>query len=145
MEKITPQQIVAIDSMPQARALIIKYGYAPATSVDDLIYKLDRMVAEHGEVALKDIAEIHPHRDLIGYYLEQDIRKEISSLPKEKCSCTSIKKKSSFEGASNNGNTSNLSNQNNESTILSKTLMSNNTLIIGGLFALAITVIALKK
>lgn len=147
MRKISVQELVAIDATPQAKSLIIKYGYAPATSAEDLVAKLDRMVAEHREVALKDIAEIHPHRDLIGYFVEQDIRKEIESQPKPKCGCSSKSKKSSFEGTSPNGavTNANQNSANQESSILSKTLMSNNTLIIGGLFALAITVIALKR
>jgi hypothetical protein len=145
MQKISPQEIVAIDATPQAKALIIKYGYSPAQDMDDLVMKLDRMVAEHKELALKDIADIHPHRDLIGYYLEQDIRKEIDSLPKPKCGCSTNKsKKSSFDGS--NGSIVNSGGSNtSESSILSKTLTSNNTLMLGGLLVFAITVIALKK
>lgn len=67
-QKISLQELVAINNMGGARALVVKYGYEPARDFQDLLYKLTRLTKEHGKKALKDLADIHPHKDLIMYF-----------------------------------------------------------------------------
>ena len=40
MEKISLQELIAINNTPKAKALIIRYGYEPAQNYEDLVYKL---------------------------------------------------------------------------------------------------------
>jgi hypothetical protein len=63
--KVSLQELVALNNTPKAKALIVKYGYKPANSFNDLIFKLTQFTKEHREDALKELAEIHPHKDLI--------------------------------------------------------------------------------
>lgn len=67
-ERITLQELVALNNTPKAKALVIKYGYSPAKNYDDLIYKLFRFTKEYQEDALRELAELHPHKDLILQY-----------------------------------------------------------------------------
>ena len=71
MEKISLQELIAINNTPKAKALIIRYGYEPATSYDDLVYKLFRLTKDYRKEALKDLAELHPHKDLILNYFQR--------------------------------------------------------------------------
>jgi hypothetical protein len=91
-ERITLQQLVAFNNTPKAKALIVKYGYKPAKSYNDLEYKLLRFTKDFKEEALKELAKIHPHRDLILNY-------ECKQEPKEQAEViTSKEVKSNFEG-----------------------------------------------
>lgn len=67
-ERITIQEIVAMNNTPKAKALIVKYGYSPAKNYDDLIYKLFRFTKEYQQEALEELSQIHPHKDLILNY-----------------------------------------------------------------------------
>lgn len=67
-QNISLQELIAINNPSKAKALIVKYGYKPARNYNDLIYKLFRLTKEHREDALKDLVEIHPHKDLIIHY-----------------------------------------------------------------------------
>jgi hypothetical protein len=67
-QNISLQELIAINNPSKAKALVIKYGYRPARSYNDLIQKLFRLTKEHREDALKDLVEIHPHKDLILHY-----------------------------------------------------------------------------
>jgi hypothetical protein len=67
-ERITLQQLVAYNNTPKAKALIVKYGYKPAKSYNDLTYKLFRFTKDFKEEALQEIAKIHPHKELILNY-----------------------------------------------------------------------------
>lgn len=64
-ERITLQEIVAMNNTPKAKALLVKYGYSPARSYDDLIKKLFRFTNEYKHEALEELSKIHPHKDLI--------------------------------------------------------------------------------
>jgi len=67
-ENISLQELIAINNTSKAKALVVKYGYAPARNYNDLIQKLFRLTKEHREDALKDLVDIHPHKDLILNY-----------------------------------------------------------------------------
>jgi len=84
-QNISLQELIAINNPSKAKALIVKYGYKPARNYNDLIYKLFRLTKEHREDALKDLAELHPHKDLILNYF-----------------CASKEEKSNVEGKDNN-------------------------------------------
>ena len=64
-DTITLQELIAVNNPSKAKALVVKYGFNPARSTDDLIYKLFRITKENKEEGLKDLANIHPHRDLL--------------------------------------------------------------------------------
>ena len=67
-ENISLQELIAINNTSKAKALVVKYGYRPARNYNDLIQKLFRLTKEHREDALKDLVDIHPHKDLILHY-----------------------------------------------------------------------------
>jgi len=67
-EKISLQELIALNNTQQAKNLIKKYGYRPARNYDDLIQKLYRLTKENREEALKELANLHPHKDLILNY-----------------------------------------------------------------------------
>ena len=67
-EKISLQELVALNSTPQSKKLIVQYGYKPARNYNDLISKLYRFTKDYREDALKELANIHPHKDLIMNY-----------------------------------------------------------------------------
>jgi hypothetical protein len=67
-QNISLQELIAINNPSRAKALVVKYGYRPARNYNDLIQKLFRLTKEHREDALKDLVEIHPHKDLILHY-----------------------------------------------------------------------------
>lgn len=71
MEKISLQELIAINNTPKAKALVVKYGYDPARNYDDLIYKLFRLTKDYKKEALKDLAELHPHKELILNYFQR--------------------------------------------------------------------------
>ena len=67
-QNISLQELIAINNPSKAKALVIKYGYRPARNYNDLIHKLFQLTREHRGDALKDLVEIHPHKDLILHY-----------------------------------------------------------------------------
>lgn len=67
-QNISLQELIAINNPSKAKALVVKYGYKPAINYNDLIHKLFRLTKEHREDALKDLVDIHPHKDLIIHY-----------------------------------------------------------------------------
>jgi hypothetical protein len=50
---------------PKAQSILAKYGYEQATTETELAHKLSSLVMNVGESALKDIAMIHPDKELI--------------------------------------------------------------------------------
>jgi hypothetical protein len=50
---------------PELRRLVVKYGLPPAKNEQDLWHKTNYLVAKFQEEMLKDIAYIHPDRELI--------------------------------------------------------------------------------
>jgi ubiquitin len=69
-QNISLQELIAVNNTPKANALIVRYGYRPARSFIDLIHKLFQFTKEYKEEALKELAEIHPHKDLILNYAQ---------------------------------------------------------------------------
>lgn len=137
MEKISLQELIAINNTPKAKALIIRYGYDPATSYDDLIYKLFRLTKDYKKEALKDLAELHPHKDLILNYFQ---RPECDCQKPEKIRKRIGRRYSNFEMSDDyidvEGDKNNLENKVN--TIEKYMPM----IAIAGIFALAITSIS---
>jgi hypothetical protein len=68
-QNISLQELIAINNPSKAKSLVVKYGYRPARNYNDLIQKLFRLTKEHREDALKDLVDIHPHKDLILHYV----------------------------------------------------------------------------
>lgn len=67
-EKISLQELVALNNTAQSKKLIVQYGYKPARNYNDLISKLYRFTKDYREDAIKELANIHPHKDLIMNY-----------------------------------------------------------------------------
>jgi len=70
MEKITLSELVAMNSTPEARSLVVRNGYAPARNLKDLSMKLNMLIQDQREEGLMKVAAIHPHKDLIAQYVE---------------------------------------------------------------------------
>jgi hypothetical protein len=114
-QNISLQELIAINNPSRAKALIVKYGYRPARNYNDLIHKLFQLTREHREDALKDLVEIHPHKDLI---LNYSIPVPVATETKSNCegdtmcpSCTAKAKEKymNFEGdIAGNTNTPNV-------------------------------------
>jgi hypothetical protein len=99
-QNISLQELIAINNPSKAKALIVKYGYKPARNYNDLIYKLFRLTKEHREDALKDLVEIHPHKNLIIHFTEIESNcdgQQMCPVCKEK----EQQKNMSFEGTIN--------------------------------------------
>ena len=87
---------------------MVKYGYRPARSYNDLIQKLFRITKEHREDALKDLVDIHPHKDLILHYampvsVVAETKSNANGDNTSDCQCPScqlarVKMYSNFEG-----------------------------------------------
>lgn len=108
-KEISLQELIAYNSTPKAKALIVKYGYSPARNINQLIDKLYLFTKEHKQDALMELTEIHPHKDLI-LNLVNPKESDNSSID-EKCSCSNClgtKKSigfSSFDGEEPKKNT----------------------------------------
>lgn len=57
---------------PELRRLVVKYGLPPAKNEQDLWRKTNYLVAKFQKEMLKDIAYIHPDRELILWSTESD-------------------------------------------------------------------------
>ena len=91
-EKISIQELIALNNTQQAKNLIKKYGYKPARNYDDLIQKLYRLTKEYREDGLKEMANLHPHKDLILNYFcvsEPKSKAEGNLNINENCMCPS--------------------------------------------------------
>jgi hypothetical protein len=53
------------ESQAPAQAILLKYGYAQAKTENELAHKLASIVMNVGDLALKDVASIHPDKELI--------------------------------------------------------------------------------
>ena len=110
-QTISLQELIAVNNPSKAKALVVKYGYRPARSYNDLIQKLFILTKEHREDALKDLVEIHPHKDLILHY---SMPLNVESEAKSNCDgdnlCASCQSKReqflNFEGTENTSSNS---------------------------------------
>lgn len=66
--KITLPTIIAYNSTAQAQKLITQHGYPRAKNVRELEVRLAQVIKEFGDEGLREIAKIHPHKDLILQY-----------------------------------------------------------------------------
>lgn len=103
-ERITLQEIVAMNNTPKAKALIVKYGYSPARNYDDLIYKLFRFTKEYQQEALEELSNIHPHKDLILNYnckpvAPKEVKSNFEGHYDPYCSCPNCRKMRMMSGA----------------------------------------------
>jgi hypothetical protein len=114
IKNISLQELIAVNSTPQAKKLVIKYGYSPARSYNDLLNKLKRLTLEHREDALKEFAEIHPHRDLILHYTQQEnkVKEEVKSSCNGDDMCPSCRAKMQYSKFEGNEITSTSNNEN---------------------------------
>jgi hypothetical protein len=119
-QKITLQELIATNNPLKAKALVIKYGYKPARNYNDLIHKLFQLTREYREDALKELVEIHPHKDLILHYA---IPKPIENETKSNCDgdtmcpvCKAKKEKkfAGFDGTNDVSNNTNNTNVNSD-------------------------------
>jgi hypothetical protein len=109
-QNISLQELIAYNNPSKAKALVVKYGYRPARNYNDLIQKLFRLTKEHREDALKDLVDIHPHKDLIIHYampvsvpVATETKSSANGDNTSDCQCPScqiarIKMYSNFEG-----------------------------------------------
>lgn len=65
MEKINTIKYVFVNKQPELKKLVVKYGLKPATNEKDLWKKVNYLVLKRPELVLRDLAAIHPDRDLI--------------------------------------------------------------------------------
>jgi len=110
-QTISLQELIAVNNPSKAKALVVKYGYRPARSYNDLIQKLFILTKEHREDALKDLVEIHPHKDLILHYsMPLSVENETKSNCDGDNLCASCKSKRekfvNFEGLENTSSNS---------------------------------------
>jgi hypothetical protein len=63
--KIDTIRYVYENRQPELRRLVVKYGLPPAKNAKDLWRKVNYLVAKFKGEVLKDIADIHPDKDLI--------------------------------------------------------------------------------
>lgn len=112
--RISLQELIAFNNTPKAKSLLIKYGYAPARSYNDLIKKLTIFTKEYKEDALKELAELHPHKDLIlNFYLpKQSFVEEQKSNCNGNDKCEKCKSNESYVNFEGNAQTPNELNKN---------------------------------
>jgi hypothetical protein len=78
-------------SKPELRRLLVKYGLPPAKNEQDLWRKTNYLVAKFKDEMLKDIAYIHPDRELIIWSMQNDndTKSEVSEIEEKSnyCGC----------------------------------------------------------
>lgn len=144
MEKISIQEYIAYNNRPMAQKMLVKYGLKSAKNPMEMERKLISLTRDYKEEFLKELANIHPDKDLILKYADKVEEKSnfcgCSGFDGEKtcsfCGC------SSFDGTTNNQKT----------PAESKPVESKNSLfknenlgviLVAGL--LAITIVAIAK
>jgi len=89
--KISLQELIALNNTQGAKNIIKKYGLKPAKNYDELVKKLFYLTKQEGEEALKELANLHPHKDLILNYFcidENKYNSDNSNITNE-CNCPS--------------------------------------------------------
>lgn len=135
MQTLSIQEVVAINETPKANALLIRYGYKPAKNIDNLIRELFRFTRDYREVALEELANIHPHRKLILHFNENNMFKENRSRRiGDRFSSFEMEEQIDFLGSKSNDNT-----QKNPMQTINEYLP---LIAVAGIFALTITAIS---
>ena len=125
-------------SNPQgARMVIQEFGYR-ITDNKKMGDNLRMLVAQEGEPALREIAKLHPDKDLI---------LEVFNEKKEDKPCGCSEKKENFLGADSTLSSAVLTNnqQQNHASDSTKLAMQTNSMIIGATIIIAIALIVNKK
>lgn len=77
--KINTIRYVFENKKPELRRIVVKYGLPPAKNDADLWKKTNYLVAKFQEEAMKDIALIHPDRELIIWSSESKSKPSINT------------------------------------------------------------------
>jgi len=161
MEKISIQEYIAYNNRPMAQKMLVKYGLKSAKSPMEMERKLISLTKDYKEEALRELANIHPDKELILKYVDREEKKSgfcgCSGFDGDNsssfCGCSGFDgdNKSSFCGCSgfNGENKKENTNNNLEATPPTKTgnmlLKSENlgVVLVAGL--LAVTIVALSR
>lgn len=65
MQKITIFDYIVSHNAGKAKAFVNKYGFQPSKNANQLVGQMKSIVSNYGEETLKDLAKIHPDKDLI--------------------------------------------------------------------------------
>jgi hypothetical protein len=76
---------------PELRRLVVKYGLQPAKNSKDLLDKVSYLTLKFKEEFLKDIADIHPDRELILWSQDSDKKSSVDAVAAE--TSVSVKEK----------------------------------------------------
>jgi hypothetical protein len=68
---------------PELRRLVVKYGLQPAKNSKDLLDKVSYLMLKFKEEFLKDIAAIHPDRELILWSQDSDKKSSVDAVAAE--------------------------------------------------------------
>lgn len=68
---------------PELRRLVVKYGLQPAKNSKDLLDKVSYLMLKFKEEFLKDIAAIHPDRELILWSQDSDKKSSVDAVDAE--------------------------------------------------------------
>lgn len=148
MEKISIQEYIACNNRPMAQKMLVKYGLKPAKSPVEMERKLIALTKDYREEALKELANIHPDKELILKYADREEKKS------KFCGCSGFDgSESSFCGCSGFDGTPTSNTTTNANTPAPSTLTPANgvflknenlgVILIAGL--LAVTIVALSK
>lgn len=89
---------------PELSRLVVKYGLKPATSANDLWQKTNFLAVKYRERFMKDIADIHPDKELFTWRFSLDepkpTEKELSDIIENTTVAETLDKKSNACGCS---------------------------------------------
>jgi hypothetical protein len=71
MEKISIQEYIAYNNRPMAQKMLVKYGLKTAKNPMDMERKLVSLTRDYKEEFLKELANIHPDKELILKYADK--------------------------------------------------------------------------
>jgi hypothetical protein len=95
MEKISIQEYIAYNNRPMAQKMLVKYGLKTAKNPNEMERKLISLTRDYKEEFLKELANIHPDKELILKYADK--KEEKSNF----CGCSGFDgEKSNFCGCS---------------------------------------------
>ena len=72
MEKISIQEYIAYNNRPMAQKMLVKYGLKSAKSPMEMERKLISLTKDYKEEALRELANIHPDKELILKYADRE-------------------------------------------------------------------------
>lgn len=83
--KITLSELISRNKAGSAIRLLSLHGISPAKDEQTLKFQIDREIIKQGEPFLKELALIHPHRDLILSSVEEEVEEEKPEEKKSQC------------------------------------------------------------